>query len=279
MSGRPGWVSRSARSTSAGGVRHPPVTERVSTRWPILAFLEWKGICHTACRTDVVALYVARALRTILVSSRDCRATCCGFLIVAMSVLRSPPRMPRLHSSRLSMSGASPMLDSARSPTRRTTFTFGSPDLAVEDAQPYLLFSQSFGRCSLQRAQTNESSLGFRDAPALPAAFDLFESLHSHRPPWLVALGCPESRGWPSLADWPESGVVKRKVASFSAAARRSMLAARVAKTRAGGLCWVSESGPGFLLHPGRQRAGRSDLHRQNFTPPFAGAYEWFYVP
>jgi len=79
------------------------------------------------------------APRPILASSHDRHTICCGFLIVAMSVLRSPSRMPRLHSYRLSMSGASPMLGSAQSPTRQTTFTFGSPDLAVEDAQPYLL--------------------------------------------------------------------------------------------------------------------------------------------
>jgi hypothetical protein len=92
------------------------------------------------------------ARRPIPVSSHNTEPICCGFLIVAMSVLRSPSRMPRLHSYRLSMSGASPMLNSALSPTCQTTFTFGSPDLTVEDAQPYLLLAQSFGHCSLQRA-------------------------------------------------------------------------------------------------------------------------------
>ena len=95
-----------------------------------------------------------RAHLPILASSRDFSTTCCGFLIVAMSVLRSPTRTTRLRPYRLSPSGAGPMLDSARSPTRQTTFTFGSPDLAVEDAQPYLLLSQPFGHCSLQRALT-----------------------------------------------------------------------------------------------------------------------------
>jgi len=84
---------------------------------------------------------MSRARRPIPVSSRDTAPICCGFLIVAMSVLRSPSRMPRLHSYRLSMSGASPMLNSAQSPTRQTTFTFGSPYLTVVDAQPYLLLS------------------------------------------------------------------------------------------------------------------------------------------
>jgi hypothetical protein len=92
------------------------------------------------------------ARRPILVSSHNTEPICCGFLSVAMSVLRMPSRMPRLHSYRLSMSGASPMLGSAQSQARQTTFTFGSPYLMVVDARPYLLFPQSFGHCSLQRA-------------------------------------------------------------------------------------------------------------------------------
>ncbi len=138
MNGRPGWVSRSVRSTSADGFRHPPVTGRIPSRRTVLAF-HWKGICHSLKDIGMVTLHVVR--HSIPVSSHDFTPTCCGFLIVAMSVLRSPPRMPRLHSYRLSTSGASPMLASARSPTRQTTFTFGSPDLTVEDAQPYLLHS------------------------------------------------------------------------------------------------------------------------------------------
>ena len=88
---------------------------------------------------------------SILVSSHDRPTICCGFLIVAMSVLRTPSREPRLFPYRLSMSGASPMPDPAQSPTSQTTFTFGSPDLTVEDAQPYQLLPQPFGHCSLQR--------------------------------------------------------------------------------------------------------------------------------
>lgn len=99
----------------------------------------------------MVILYTVRASSYPSVIARLI-VCCCGFLIVAMSVLRSPPRMPRLHSYRLSPSGASPMLASARRPARQTTFTFGSPDLTVEDAQPYLLVAQSFGHCSSQRA-------------------------------------------------------------------------------------------------------------------------------
>jgi hypothetical protein len=44
----------------------------------------------------------------ILVFSHDSRAPCCGFLIVAMLILRTPPRTPKLCPNRLPQSGASP---------------------------------------------------------------------------------------------------------------------------------------------------------------------------
>ena len=100
----------------------------------------------------MVTLHVVRASSYPSVFARLALLPVVGSLSLPCPSLGRRLEMPRLHPYRLSMSGASPMLDSAQSPTRQTTFTFGSPDLTVEDAQPYLLLAQPFGHCSLQRA-------------------------------------------------------------------------------------------------------------------------------
>jgi hypothetical protein len=73
---------------------------------------------------------------------------------------------------------------------------------------------------------------------------------------------------------------VKRKVASFSALARGSMLAASVAKTRAKTTSVVSLVlvRDYYWILDVRELGGATSTAR-TFTPPFAGAYEWFYVP
>ena len=73
--------------------------------------------------------------------THDCDSTCCGFLIVAVSILRSPTRTTRLRSYRLVRLRLAPSWFLLKS--QLVSLTFGSPILANADAQPYRPYSHS----------------------------------------------------------------------------------------------------------------------------------------
>ena len=151
------------------------MVERTSTRWSILPFL-LKEISHPSSTTSVVILYTMRApmrvidshrvcfifrkgtVGSILVFSQDLASPCCGFLIVAMLILRTPPRTPKLCPNRLPQSGASPSrsLLGINDLPSSTAIISGSLNLSVADARPYQFhqLAELFGYCPVRQGLT-----------------------------------------------------------------------------------------------------------------------------
>jgi len=101
-------LSRSVRNTTADRFRHPPVVIRVRLVGRF-AFLKEGDSC-TSIVTSAVTLNIMCILKIgfPLVLTHDDGFTCCGFLNVALSVLRSPTRTTRFRSYRLVRLGLAP---------------------------------------------------------------------------------------------------------------------------------------------------------------------------